>query len=1033
MRYSAYISNKRNILPKVQNKPSKTDQALFLMSHPFPTISHQGQVQSWALTPDALALEHLAKGIWDCAVQTKQRPLVVLSTAGPLIGLRAALEQNRPTGLPNNIAFLPQVISFTDWLEAAPGAWKFPKRQTDLERWLSVFVNLRKHKTLQAWFKAESEAGAWGLAQAVIDACDSLSELVVPQLQGELNALLDTHSLDAQAWLKRVELVLDQAIAKAYVGLSKKVVDEESAVLLTFWRYLTNVGDPVIRKHLAMAAHLQAVKENAENSHGTARPFIWVQTADPKPVDQELIDRYLSDYAQFASVVRVNLDWKTVALWPEALCGQDAEGEIVIADASEQQQVEQNIHSSRHDGWRLLAARRFEELAWVAAKSIESHLIAKRKNIALVAQDRLAARRARALLSRLGSSLRIRDETGWKLSTTRAAAAFDSFLELIRAPKEGPSASVLLEFLQNPYFDLAYSLQKSPEVCVGLIAQLEDILLASQAKSGWETFIAAIEKANGYTSAHGGSPNEQLIALIRFTKKLHLAWQSPLLQCSSAYSQLQINLQDAGMAQRLEKDAAGKQLLEVLKRFDLRGGLYNNLEMRLPEWLSLLKTVIEEASYEEAGKEAEATLSILPLSSTRLREFDAVVVVGCDEQQLPAFSEPPLFFSDALNRYLKASTIAAQYIQQARDLSQLLVSCKRVDLIWQSKSKSGEPLRPSAWIQRLQVALKKEIPWEVLEAKLKPYEGQSQPIQTSVSIPDVDLSIPTTVSPSAYKALRDCPYRYYVSNLLGLRKAKDFEEGFDASLAGQTLHAILKNFFQALKTEEKKSHSSIHGGADARRQWMIDHLMKFSEKEFEKLIAGDARILGTLRDWQKQIPSFVKWQLDRESEGWRYHDAELPIGFTLEITDPNGVKQDIRIAGRADRFDIHQSDAGAAAVIDYKNQKIKKITQRAENILDDPQLLIYARGATENSTEARIPGRAVEQAEWVTLRADIKDEEKTIRVHPVENMSGVMAAFSEQVVNDLNDLWARKPMTAFAPDSVCQYCEARGICRKGMW
>ena len=1003
------------------------------MSQPFPILSDQKQPQAWAITPNSQALTQLAKGIWDCAAQTKQRPLVVLSTAGPLIGVRKALEQNRREGLESKIAFLPQVISFTDWLEVTPGAWKFPKKQSDLERWLSVFVNLRKHKTLQAWFKAESEAGAWGLAQAVIEACDALSELVVPQLQGELNALLDTHSLDTETWLKKVELVLDQAIAQAYVGLSKKVVDEESAVLLAFWRYLTNVGDPVIRKHLAMAAHMQLAKTNAEKQPNNVRPFIWVQTADPKPVDQELIDRYLNEYAQYAPVVRVDLDWQSVALWSEALCGEDAEGGVATPTESEEQQITSNISSSNKDGWHLLAARRFEELAWVATKSIESHLIAKKKNIALVAQDRLAARRARALLSRLGDSLRIRDETGWKLSTTRAAAAFDSLLELIRAPKEGPSASTLLEFLQNPYFDLAHSLQITPEICIGLIAQLEDILVASQAKSGWETFIAAIERANGYARSNGGVPNEQLIELLRFVTKLHLAWQPSLLECSSAYAQLQSDLQATGMVQRLEKDAAGKQLLEVLKRFDLSGGPYQDLKMRLLEWLSLLKTVIEEASYEEAGKEAEATLSILPLSSTRLREFDAVVLVGCDEQQLPAFSEPPLFFSDALNRCLKSSTITAQYIQQARDLSQLLVSCKNVDLIWQSKSKGGEPLRPSAWIQRLQAALKKKIPLEVVEAKLKPYEGCSQPIQKSVSTPDRDLIIPNTVSPSAYKALRDCPYRYYVSNLLALRKAKEFEEGFDASLAGQTLHALLRNFFQALKTEEKKSHSLIHEGDIARRQWMIDQLMKFSDKEFEKLIAGDARILGTLRDWQKQIPSFVEWQLNREKEGWRYHDAELPIGFTLKITDPDGVQRDIRIAGRADRFDIHQSDKSAAAVIDYKNQKIKKITERAKNILDDPQLLIYARGATENSTEARIPGRTVDQAEWVTLRADLIKEEKIIRARPVEDMSEVMSEFSEQVVNDLNDLWARKPMAAFAPDSVCQYCEARGICRKGMW
>ena len=1001
------------------------------MPHSFPNLVEQKQPHAWAVTPNADALRELADGIWNCAVQTNQRPLVVLSTAGPLIGVRAALEQNRPQDLPSHIAFLPQVISFQDWLEAAPGAWKFPKKQTDLERWLSVFVNLRKHRVLQTWFKAESEAGAWGLAQAVIEACDSLSEVVVPQLQGELNELLQTHSLDTAAWLKKVELVLDQAIAKAYVGLARNVVDEESAVLLTFWRYLTSVGDPVIRKHLAMAAHLHAAKDKPK---AQARPFIWVQTADPKPIDQELMNHYLRDYAQCAPVVHVDLDWRSVALWPEALCGLDADGQIAVADVEQESQIQSNVESNRHEGWRLLATRRFEELAWASTKSIEAHLIAGKKNIALVAQDRLAARRARALLSRLGSGLRIRDETGWKLSTTRAAAAFDSFIELIRAPKEGPSASALLEFLQNPYFDLAHSLNKSPEVCVGLIAQLEDILIASQAKSGWETFIAAIERANSYVVTNGGSPNEHLIDLIRFARRIHATWQQPIVDCSSAYTHLQNNLIEAGMTKRLDQDAAGKQLLEVLKEFDLSGGVYKDLKMRLPEWLGLLKTVIEEASYEEVGKEALATLSILPLSSTRLREFDAVVLVGCDEQQLPAFSEPPLFFSDTLNRYLQSSTIAAQYIQQARDLSQLLVSCKNVDLLWQSKSKSGEPLRASAWLQRLQVMLKKSLPWAIIDVKPEFYEGQSQPIQMSISTPDPGLAIPITVSPSAYKALRDCPYRYYVSSLLGLRKAKEFEEGFDASLAGQTLHALLKIFFQTLKTEEKKAHSPIHQSDDARRTWMHEHLMQCSEKEFARLIAGDARVLGTLRDWQKQIPSFIDWQIKRENEGWRYHDAELPVGFTLTLTDPDGVQREIRIAGRADRFDIHQSDDTAAAVIDYKNQKMKKIADRAENILDDPQLLIYARAANENAITAHLPGRTVNQAEWVTLKADIdQGEDKIVRVHVVEGMPDLMAQFSEQITKDLSGLWARKPMRAFAPDSVCQYCEARGICRKGMW
>jgi len=40
------------------------------------------------------------------------------------------------------------------------------------------------------------------------------------------------------------------------------------------------------------------------------------------------------------------------------------------------------------------------------------------------------------------------------------------------------------------------------------------------------------------------------------------------------------------------------------------------------------------------------------------------------------------------------------------------------------------------------------------------------------------------MSPSAYRALRSCPYQYYVRNLLGLRKRKGLDEELDASLLG---------------------------------------------------------------------------------------------------------------------------------------------------------------------------------------------------------------------------------------------------------
>ncbi|MEY3419564.1 MAG: hypothetical protein RJA46_1335 [Pseudomonadota bacterium] len=298
------------------------------------------------------------------------------------MGVRAALEKYRPKDLPSQIAFLPQVMSFNDWLEAAPGAWKFPKKQSDLERWLSVYATLRKHKQLQAWFKAETEAGSWGLAQAIIAACDTLSYSIAPSLQQELRKLITNQeepiTQNTQSWIETLEPLLDRTIGQAYPALARKVVDQEAQVLLTFWRYITSPSDPAFRKQFAMAAHLEAAKKITQ---ANVRPLIWVETADPTPIDKQLIQGYLADYAQFAPAVEVTMNWESVALWAEALSPQ-------MPEAQKLQTIQTNLHNAHSENWHLIAAKRFEELAWATAKTIEQQLIDGKTNIALVAQDR---------------------------------------------------------------------------------------------------------------------------------------------------------------------------------------------------------------------------------------------------------------------------------------------------------------------------------------------------------------------------------------------------------------------------------------------------------------------------------------------------------------------------------------------------------------------------------------------------------------------------------------------------------------------
>ncbi len=97
----------------------------------------------------------------------------------------------------------------------------------------------------------------------------------------------------------------------------------------------------------------------------------------------------------------------------------------------------------------LHTAQDLEDEAHRAAACVLSHLASSRSPVALVAQDRLLTRRVSAMLSAKGIALR--DETGWKLSTTRAAA---TLMGLLRAMYWDASTDTVLDWLKNaPAFE----------------------------------------------------------------------------------------------------------------------------------------------------------------------------------------------------------------------------------------------------------------------------------------------------------------------------------------------------------------------------------------------------------------------------------------------------------------------------------------------------------------------------------------------------------------------------------------------------
>ena len=91
-------------------------------------------------------------------------------------------------------------------------------------------------------------------------------------------------------------------------------------------------------------------------------------------------------------------------------------------------------------------------------------------------------------------------------------------------------------------------LNRDPALCNGLVAELEDILLASKAEAGWKTFYLAIEGAQeNATKTLSEGPNTALLELLQFVRERHHEWLTLKVDCGKAYSLLQKNLQATGL------------------------------------------------------------------------------------------------------------------------------------------------------------------------------------------------------------------------------------------------------------------------------------------------------------------------------------------------------------------------------------------------------------------------------------------------------------------------------------------------------
>ncbi len=526
---------------------------------------------------------------------------------------------------------------------------------------------------------------------------------------------------------------------------------------------------------------------------------------------------------------------------------------------------------------RCLVAADVEEEAHAACMAIVEALDGVDGTIALIAQDRVIVRRIRALLERVGVALD--DETGWTLSTTRAAAALMAWL---RAAQPGSGRDAALEAL------------RAEHAAGAAVDALE---------SAWR---------------RGRTPEPWALAVEDDRRRRAHAWQAAQPRSLAAWLGA-LRVAAPALLQGLAADAAGRQVLDVL---GLAGAFevvpWSDAAHRTPLTLAQFIGWVDdtlEASAWRPTPPAGVRVVAVPLARAVLRPFAATVFPGCDARHLGA--------DDATADLLPAPVAQAFGIAhgaQRRRLERLafaqVLRAPRLTLLRRTHA-AGEPLAPSALLERALLARRSAGSSPACEqpVALPRVRVRAQPV--SRPAPVMADALPATLSATRVQALRECPYRFFAVAALGLSETEELDDDIESRDFGNWLHAVLLRFH---------AHRS---GRDDRGE-----LIAAADAEQADRGLDAAGLLPFRAGFDQFAEHYLAWLAAHEKDGWRFAEGEREHEAAPPLLDG------VVLKGRIDRIDV--SAQSAALLVDYKTGSVDRLKRRVQHPLEDTQLAFYA-------------------------------------------------------------------------------------------
>ena len=472
-----------------------------------------------------------------------------------------------------------------------------------------------------------------------------------------------------------------------------------------------------------------------------------------------------------------------------------------------------------------------------------------------------------------------------------------------------------------------------------------------------------------------------------------------LAQWANAFASLFVKYQ---LNEALQPDEAGQQLLTVL---GLMQQVPAQTEFDAHEFLAAWRSWAESQRFRPL--DIESPVRMVPLLSTRMRQFKRVLVLGCAQSHFQ--ESPPGLLPPAVAQELGFPGPRLARIQKISALYELLQYSGEVTLL-HSAQVAGKPEMLLPELHWLDIVLRSQAhaSWHHVPPDLEIAVREQPELALLLKALDGGGSVPDSIRVTSLDDWMACRLRFGLKHALPWPQQREQGAMRYEQLRGIFVHKVLEKTAQQMAQPGQAVNQ-----LDAWKKTLLDQ----AQAVWNKLeLSERATVYPFLKFFDQIVPRVAGKLMERQIQGWQFSGAEKNIDHSLTL-QPSG--QAVRLNGRVDRLD---SRGDEIAISDIKFTRPSELKKRLAEPLSQPQLPAYQAMLQHPSAQLDFLGLHKDSVDWVSF-PPLSDD---WREFGFQSWGEVLLS---ELTRELDTFFSGKAVWQANPGSACTWCAVRGVCR----